>query len=84
MEHTATFEVRIEGVKGGKPLVPADYDIKELRALLEEVEVWLFPNNRHQRPVLPQVFPANQTLRSNTNSRGDLWERYDASFPASP
>ncbi len=33
-------------------MVPADYDIKELRALLEEVEVLLFPNNRHQRPVI--------------------------------
>ncbi len=35
-------------------------------------------------PKLPQVFPANRTLRSNANSRGDLWVLYDASIPASP
>lgn len=32
--------------------MPEDYDIKALRELLEEVEVLLFPNNRHERPVI--------------------------------
>lgn len=52
MERTATFEVVIQGTKAGKPLMPEDYDIKALRELLEEVEVLLFPNNRHERPVI--------------------------------
>ncbi len=52
MEKTATFEVLIQGTKAGKPLMPEDYDIKALRELLEEVEVLLFPNNRHERPVI--------------------------------
>ena len=32
-------------------------------------------------PALPQVLPANQTLRSNTASRSDFWEMYDACYP---
>lgn len=52
MERTATFEVVIQGTKAGKPLMPDDYDIRALRELLEEVEVLLFPNNRHERPVI--------------------------------
>ena len=52
MEKTATFEVVIHGTKGGKPLMPEDYDIKALRGLLEEVEVLLFPNDGRERPVL--------------------------------
>lgn len=32
--------------------MPEDYDIKSLRALLEEVEVLLFPNDRRERPVI--------------------------------
>lgn len=52
MERTATFEVVIQGTKAGKPLMPEDYDIRALRELLEEVEVLLFPNNRHERPVI--------------------------------
>ena len=42
----------INGTKAGKPLLPEDYDIKALRDLLAEVEVLLFPNNRHERPVI--------------------------------
>ncbi|MBL7962284.1 MAG: hypothetical protein JNM31_00440 [Flavobacteriales bacterium] len=52
MEKTATFEVVVRGTKGGKPLMPEDYDIKALRGLLEEVEVLLFPNDRRERPVI--------------------------------
>ncbi|MBK9628219.1 MAG: hypothetical protein IPO56_11105 [Flavobacteriales bacterium] len=52
MERTASFEVIVTGTRGGKPLGPADYDIKELRELLGEVEVLLFPNDRKQRPVI--------------------------------
>jgi hypothetical protein len=44
--------VVVQGTKGGKPLMPEDYDIKALRGLLEEVEVLLFPNDRRERPVI--------------------------------
>ncbi len=52
MERTAAFEVILTGTKGGKPMGPADYDIKALRELLAEVEVLLFPNDRKERPVI--------------------------------
>jgi len=35
-------------------------------------------------PTLPQVFPASKNLRSNMDSRGDLWVLYDASIHAYP
>jgi hypothetical protein len=52
MERTATFEVIVTGTRAGKPLRPEEYDIKELRELLSEVEVLLFPNDRKARPVI--------------------------------
>ncbi|MBK6408339.1 MAG: hypothetical protein IPF78_01295 [Flavobacteriales bacterium] len=33
-------------------------------------------------PTLPQVFPANKTLLSSIESRGDLWVLIDASIHA--
>lgn len=52
METQAVFEVRIEGKRGAKSLGPAEFDIRELRGLLDEVEVLLFPNDRRERPVI--------------------------------
>lgn len=52
MEKTATFEVIIQGIAAGGPLMPQGYDIKALRELLVEVEVLLFPNDRRERPVI--------------------------------
>ena len=52
MEHTATFEVIVQGTMGGKPLMPADFDIRSLRDLLAEVQVLLYPNDRRDRPVI--------------------------------
>ncbi len=52
MEALATFEVRIDGKRGNKDLKPTEFDIRELRGLLDEVEVLLFPNDRRERPVI--------------------------------
>lgn len=52
MERTASFEVIVTGTRGGKPMGPADYDIKELHELLAEVEALLFPMDRKERPVI--------------------------------
>ena len=52
MDRTASFEVIVTGTRGGKPMGPADYDIKELRELLAEVEALLFPMDRKERPVI--------------------------------
>src|SRR5690606_19716130 len=52
MERTATFEVIVQGSKGGQPLKPEDFDIRSLRDLLDEVEVLLYPSDRRDRPVI--------------------------------
>ncbi|MBK9419240.1 MAG: hypothetical protein IPN62_18650 [Flavobacteriales bacterium] len=52
MEAKATFEVRVDGKRGNNDLKPAEFDIRELRGLLDEVEVLLFPNDRRERPVI--------------------------------
>lgn len=52
MEALATFEVRIAGKRGNKDLQPPEFDLRELRGLLDEVEVLLFPNDRRERPVI--------------------------------
>lgn len=52
MDRTASFEVIVTGTRGGKPMGPADYDIKELHELLAEVEALLFPMDRKERPVI--------------------------------
>lgn len=52
MESAATFEVRIEGKKGVREMSPDQFDIRELKGLLDEVEVLLFPNDRRERPVI--------------------------------
>lgn len=52
MDARATFEIRIDGKRGGKDLNPDEFDIRELRGLLDEVEVLLFPNDRRERPVI--------------------------------
>lgn len=44
--------MRIDGKRGGKDLKPAEFDIRELRGLLDEVEALLFPNDRRERPVI--------------------------------
>ncbi|HQV37416.1 MAG: hypothetical protein IPL81_05700 [Flavobacteriales bacterium] len=35
-------------------------------------------------PLLPQVFPANQTMRSSMLGRGDLWVMFDVFIHAYP
>lgn len=52
MEALPIFEVRIDGKRGTKDLKPTSFDIRELRGLLDEVEVLLFPNDRRDRPVI--------------------------------
>ena len=52
METQAIFEVRIDGKRGANDLKPTAFDIRELRGLLDEVEVLLFPNDRRERPVI--------------------------------
>lgn len=50
MEKVGTVEIHIVGVKGNNQLTPDNFDVKEIRSLLESVEDILFPNNKTNRP----------------------------------
>lgn len=52
MENKGTIEIRIKGKKGQIELTPDNFDISEIRALLENAEKLLFPSDRKNRPLV--------------------------------
>ncbi|MBL7958926.1 hypothetical protein JNL27_01680 [bacterium] len=52
MEKTGHIEIRITGRKGAVPLTPDNYDIKEIKELLEQAEDLLFPGQKANRPTI--------------------------------
>ena len=53
MENKGYIAIHIEGKKGQLPLTPDNYDISELRVILNQVEQLLFPAiERHNRPIV--------------------------------
>lgn len=52
MEKTGFIEIRITGTKGNLDLTPDTYDIREVIAVLEQVEGLLFPADKKERPII--------------------------------
>ncbi len=52
MENIGFIEIRITGSKGNLELSPDNYDIRELIAMLENVENLLYPNEKKERPTI--------------------------------
>ena len=52
MERTGHIEIRVKGKKGNLDLTPENYDIRDVRAVLEQAENLLFPNNKKERPTI--------------------------------
>ena len=52
MEKKGHIEIRITGKKGNLDLSPDNFDIKEIMAVLEQVDNLLFPNDKSNRPVI--------------------------------
>lgn len=50
MGQMGQIEIRIVGQKGNNPLSPDNYDIKEIIALLSNIEPLLYPNKKGNRP----------------------------------
>lgn len=50
MDKQGTIEIHITGTKGNNPLSPDNYDIKEIKMLLDNIEDLLYPNNKKDRP----------------------------------
>lgn len=52
MDKTGYIEIAVVGKKGNFPLSPDNYDIREIRALLEHAEHMLYPGDKRNRPVI--------------------------------
>ncbi|MEK0337216.1 MAG: hypothetical protein QQN41_07270, partial [Nitrosopumilus sp.] len=52
MDKLGYIEIKIVGSRGKLDLTPDNYDIKEIIALLENVEDMLFPGENRERPTI--------------------------------
>lgn len=52
MDKTGFIEIRITGTKGNLDLTPDTYDVREVIAVLEQVEGLLFPADKRDRPII--------------------------------
>lgn len=52
MEKIGDIEIRVVGMSGNQELKPDNYDIKQIAALLKNVEDLLFPTNKKDRPLV--------------------------------
>lgn len=52
VERTGHIEIRITGTKGNNPLLPDNYDIREIKEVLEQAERLLFPGEKKDRPII--------------------------------
>jgi hypothetical protein len=50
MDKMGHIEIRVVGSEGNNPLTPDNYDIREIRAMLENIEDMLYPGNKKIRP----------------------------------
>ena len=46
MDKQGLIEIHIVGAKGNNQLSPDNFDIKEIKVLLESIEDLLYPNNK--------------------------------------
>jgi hypothetical protein len=54
VEEIGFIEVKIDGFIGDKPLKPIDIDINEIKDMINDVEVFLYPN-RNEKAVRPHI-----------------------------
>lgn len=52
MDKFGKIEIRITGNKGNLDLSPENYDIKEISAILQNIENLLYPTNKKDRPII--------------------------------
>ena len=50
MDKIGQIEIRVSGSEGNNPLSPDNYDISEIRAMLDNIEDILYPGNKKNRP----------------------------------
>ncbi len=52
MEKFGNIEIRVQGNKGNLILSPDSYDVKEIIAMLQNIEDLLYPTNKKDRPII--------------------------------
>lgn len=52
MEAKETIEIRIKGHRGNNELNPGQYDISDIRQMLDHIEMMLFPESSRNRPTI--------------------------------
>ena len=52
MSKTGNIEITIQGAKGKIQLTPDNYDIKDIKSILEQAENLLFPGEKRERPTI--------------------------------
>lgn len=52
MEKTGNIEIRVVGKFGKNELRPENYDIKQIAAILQNVEDLLYPDHKKDRPLI--------------------------------
>jgi len=52
MEKFGSIEIRVLGNKGNLELSPDNYDVKEIMAMLRNIEDLLYPTNKKDRPII--------------------------------
>lgn len=52
MDKTGYIEISISGKKGNLDLAPANYDLRELNDVLEQIENLLIPGEKKERPLI--------------------------------
>ncbi len=52
MDKIGDIEIRVNGKSGNQDLIPDNYDIKQIAAILKNVEDLLFPANKKNRPLV--------------------------------
>lgn len=49
---TGTIEIHVTGKNGNEPLSPDNFDIREVKKMLDGIEDMLFPNSKTGRPII--------------------------------
>lgn len=52
MDKFGQIEIRIIGKEGNNQLTPDNYDIRDIKVMLENIEDILYPNKKKERPVI--------------------------------
>src|SRR5690625_4517906 len=52
MDVLGDIEIRIYGKNGGREVTPELYDIRDIKAMIADIENLLFPDSKYNRPLI--------------------------------